>query len=275
MFINVIGATTRESARGSEVKTIKFDTEKQEYIDTTGNDVTEEMVMRFFKGAYSNKERFKARLLDKNREFAKVQLEDDRLSFGEKEYNELMAWFDRVESIFDNYKPFTYKEAWELKSDDFKMAVFGTIDLSEMLEELGGVRYKTDGKVTVNRKYDENGKYLGEYENNNIYELYKVSGEKLGMPNEEFHIIKCWCTSTNEEHLIWIDDEYKDDPFKAISATFEVHENILPYIKCLKRQGDLLLVEMNDEYETSGVKPEGNKVRLTDEQYFGMMVAQS
>lgn len=277
MYLNPLVATTRESSRGAAVTSIKYDIMEKRYLDSNDetNEITEEMIMRFFKGAYSNKDRFVSRLIRKNREFAKIQFEDERLDFKKEHYDGLVAWFDRVEEIFDNYEPFTLREAWELKSDDFKMAVFGTVDLSEMLEELEGERYMTEGRKMINKKYDENGKYIGEEENDNIYELWKVKGDKLGMEGETFYIIKVWCTSTNKEHLIWIDDEFKDDPFSAIAGTFEVHENIIPYIKALKRQGDLLIVEMNDEYKEKGIKAEGNKVRLTPNQYFDLMVAQA
>jgi hypothetical protein len=56
----------------------------------------------------------------------------------------------------------------------------------------------------------------------------------------------------------------------AIASTFVVHKNIIPHIKALKRQGDILLTEMDDD-----IKPEGEMVSLTKEQYFGLLVAQS
>ncbi len=51
-----------------------------------------------------------------------------------------------------------------------------------------------------------------------------------------------------------------------------VHKNLVEgnHIKELKRQGDVLLVELNDD-----VTPEGELVPLTAEQYFGFLTAQS
>lgn len=279
--ILVIGSTTDKMGRGSKVESIKYDTGTKKYFDTNNQEaeITHEMIMRFFVGAYHNKERFVAQLIRPNLEFLDQMVNDpdpDLDFFDESEAKPVREWLNLAESTFTDYTPFTYKEAWELKSDDLKMAVFGTVDLSEMLEELDGVKYKVDGKKTMNRIFDpQTGKHIGDEENDNVYELWKVKGDKLGMEGEEFHIIKCWCTSTNQEHLIWIDDEFKDDPFAAIAGTFSVHENIIPYIKCLKRQGDVLLVEMKDEYEEKGIKPEGEMVRLTPEQYFGLMVSQA
>ena len=102
-----------------------------------------------------------------------------------------------------------------------------------------------------------------------MYETHEINGEKLGI-EDKLYAVKCWCTSTNKEHWIWIDEKYKDDPLNAIASTFMVHENVIPHIKALKRQGDLLLLEMEED-----VKPEGEMVSLTKEQYFGLLVAQS
>jgi len=63
---------------------------------------------------------------------------------------------------------------------------------------------------------------------------------------------------------------YKDDPLAAIASTFRIAENLIPYIKELKRQGDILIVELTEEIE-----PKGNVVPLTSEQYFSLLTAES
>jgi hypothetical protein len=69
---------------------------------------------------------------------------------------------------------------------------------------------------------------------------------------------------------LWIEDQYKDSPLEAVASTFRIHENLIPHIKEIKRQGDILLVELNQD-----VEPQGNIVPLTAEQYFGFLTAQS
>jgi hypothetical protein len=69
---------------------------------------------------------------------------------------------------------------------------------------------------------------------------------------------------------LWIEDQYKDDPLEAIARTFHIHENLVPFIKELKRQGDILLVELTEDIE-----PRGNMVSLSKDQYFGLLTAQS
>jgi hypothetical protein len=134
---------------------------------------------------------------------------------------------------------------------------------------LGAKRIKTDGVKVNHRQYDAEGNFTGVEEYDNIYETHEIEGKKLGL-EESLYAVKCWCTSTNKEHWLWIDDQYKDDPLTAIASTFVVHKNIIPHIKALKRQGDILLTEMDED-----VKPEGEMVSLTKEQYFGLLVAQS
>jgi hypothetical protein len=69
---------------------------------------------------------------------------------------------------------------------------------------------------------------------------------------------------------LWIDREFRDDPLEAIARTFFIHENLVPFIKELKRQGDILLVEL-----TKDIEPRGQMVSLSKEQYFDLLTAQS
>jgi hypothetical protein len=86
----------------------------------------------------------------------------------------------------------------------------------------------------------------------------------------DLYAVKCWCTTTQKENWLWIEKKYKDDPLAAIASTFRFHENVIPYIKELKRQGDVMLVEMKKE-----VHPEGEIIPLTADQYFNLLTAES
>ena len=141
-----------------------------------------------------------------------------------------------------------------------------------MLFNLGATRIAVDGKTTQQKRYDHNGKKLDTIEMSNVYEVYEISGKDLGI-NGNVYALKCWCTTTNNEHWLWIDERYKDKPLEAIASTFMIHENIIPYIKEIKRQGDILFVEMKEGSEN--IKPQGEIVPLTADQYFGLLSAQS
>jgi hypothetical protein len=208
--------------------------------------------LKFLKGKYATKERFMEEYVP-------------RVSTTEL----LKKLRDFLVDNFDDAKKFTYEEAFKLEDEQFRIKVFETIDISEMVENLGKTKIKVDGKRVIEKKYTKEGEYIGTEENNNIYETYEVSNEKLGLEGKSY-VVKCWCTTTNKEHWLWIEEKYKDDPLAAIASTFRVHENILPHIKELKRQGDILMVELDKE-----VEPKGEIVPLTKEQYFGWLSAQA
>lgn len=208
--------------------------------------------LKFLKGKYLTKERFMEEYVP-------------RISTTEM-LKELKGF---LVDNFDDATPYTYEEAFKIEDEQFRIKVFETIDISEMVENLGKKRLKVDGKKVMEKKYSKDGDFLGIEENNNIYETYEVSNEKLGLEGNSY-VVKCWCTTTNKEHWLWIEEKYKDDPLAAIASTFRVHENLIPHIKELKRQGDILMVELNEQ-----VEPKGEVIPLTPEQYFGWLTAQA
>lgn len=233
---------------------------------TLNDNVSNIDMIRYIKGILTNKDRFISRfvnvILDVEDKLKEHLDEKELKSINIKEFmNELL-------SIYDNVKPFTYIEAFKIENDAFRSLVFGSINISEMIEELGHERIKTEGKRVKHKQFDKEGNFLGYKEYDVIYEVHKINGQKLRI--EDCYALKMWCTSTNKEHWLWINDDHKDSPLEAISSTFMVHKNIIPYIKELKRQGDILLVELTKE-----IKPEGELIPLTAEQYFRLLTAQS
>jgi hypothetical protein len=241
--------------------TLDYDTDTQMF----NNDITPLEVLRFFKGLWKNYDRFHSRfwykvekVCDGNQPFLDY--------FSQQEFD----LYKFVVENFDTVKPFSYAEAFQLKNDAFRALVFSSIDITEMINELGNRRIKTDGINVKHQRWNSLGEEIGYEEFYNIYETYEVFGEKLGL-TENVYAVKCWCTSTNKEHWIWIDEQFKDDPLQAIASTFVVHENLIPHIKRLKRQGDVLLVETDD----ADIELTGPKRSLTKEEYFSLLVAQS
>ena len=230
----------------SSLDNLQFDLEKKKFIGFTHDEH-----MRYLKGMHST--------IDLVKNYT------ERL----ETVVEMKEYLDVLYSNYDNIKPFTYKEAFELENDEFRAVVFGTIDISEMIENLGAKRIKSDGMEVERKIYSENGEYLGMKTYHNIYETYEVNGNGLGL-DENMYALKVWCTSTNKEHWLWIEDEYKNKPLDAVASTFRFHENVIPHIKELKRQGDVMIVEMNKE-----VEPEGNVRPLTKEEYFGLLTSET
>lgn len=216
-------------------------------------------VLRYLKGIFTNKERFESRFIN---EFRKVPSVD-------KDFAPCVKMCDEFMENYDKVKPYTYEEAFKLTNQEFQIVVFGSIDISEMINTLGHERIATEGKQVKHKKFNTNGELIGMEEYDNIYEVHRVNGDKLGL-EDYLYALKCWCTSTNDEHWLWIEDEYKDSPLEAVASTFRIHANLIPNIKEIKRQGDVLIVEMKED-----VKPEGEIVPLNAEQYFNLLTCQT
>lgn len=239
---------------------VYFDTDENKMVGCTNS-----QFLRYLKGVYTNYDRFINRYTT-----PLLQKLEALKEYSEPDYDLMRAFVEFLIENYENAQPFSFKESFELsETREFQALVFSSINIGEMMGELGATRYKTDGIEVKHRRYDNDGNVIGEEMYHNVYEVWEVNGEKLGI-NENLYTVKCWCTSTNKEHWLWIEDQFKEDPLEAIASTFRVHENVIPHIKCLKRHGDILLAEMNEE-----VTPEGNIVPLSKELYFKLLVAQS
>ena len=214
-------------------------------------------IAKYLKGVFRNTDRFKESFIKPFRE-ALIALErEDRLSV-----IELLLYY------FENTEAFTYKEAFAIKDGTFRAIVFGSINVIEMIQNLGNTRVNVEGKNVTHRVYQEDGSYkMRNYDV--IYELHKIDCSTLGVPDN--YCVKCWCTTTNKEHWLWVEEQYaQNGALEAIASTIRVYENMLPYIKNIKRQGDVILFEM-----TKKIIPEGNIIPLTADQYFSKLIAQS
>jgi hypothetical protein len=240
---------------------------KKHNIDLRINLVTKELesgipnqeVMRYLKGVLTNKERFISRFSEPIKNIMVEYMDMSDTTF-----------MSELEDMYDDVVPYTYNEAFAIENDSYKAKVFGSINITDMITSLGHKRIATEGKQVKHKKFDNEGNFLGTEEYDVIYEVHEVNGEKLGLTENVF-AIRCWCTTTDKEHWLWIEEQYKDSPLEAVASTFRIHENLISNIKEIKRQGDVLLVEMNDE----NIKPEGNIVPLNATQYFSLLTAQS
>ena len=223
--------------------------------------ITNAQAMRYIRTRYTNKERFVSGFVTPVLEMVAKHRNDLPAN--------LIKLVDCIVTSYDTAKPYTYIEAFELKSEVFRSMVFGCIRVPEMIRELGHYRIATAGRQVRHKQYAADGTFTGYLEYDVIFETHQVDGTKLGV-REPIYAVRCWCTTTQDEHWLWIQDEWAMDPIEAIAHTFQVHENLVPHIKELKRQGDVLLVELDRD-----VEPRGALVTLSADQYFGLLTAQS
>ena len=211
---------------------------------------------KYLKMRYTNYERFVAGFLNP---LIKTLPQDV-----ENPFYQILSY---LELEYRHATKFTYAEAFKLPRT-FSPIVFGSISVPDMIKELGHERVAVAGKAVKHKSFSSNGEFLGYKEYDVIFETHRVNGSKMGI--SDAFAIRCWCTTTENEHWLWIEDQYATDPLEAIASTFRVHENLIPFIKELKRQGDILLVEL-----TKDVDPSGDLVSLTKDQYFSLLTAQS
>lgn len=176
---------------------------------------------------------------------------------------------NKIEKLWNEVEPMKYEEFFNAKNRNFRLFCFSYFGVENLMEKLGAEKIN-EAEIEVNYyKYNENkNKVL--IKKINRYEVHGIKNEKLRLFTRRrspySYAIRCWCPSTEKEHWLWIEEEYKDNALMAIASTFRVHENIIPYIKCLKRQGDLLICELAKE-----VIPEGLPRPLTAEEYFSLL----
>jgi hypothetical protein len=186
-------------------------------------------------------------------------------------FDEILASIKRK---WKKVKSFTYEDIFQLHDFSIRRFAFNYVGVDVFMKKLKAKRIATEGIEVTNIEYDALGnKKL--VKKHNIFEVYEADFNKVQHfrswrgEKQLRYAVKCWCTSTNKEHWIWVEEQYKDDPLAAIASTFRVHENVIPYINCLKRQGDILLCEMK-----RNVRPVGTIRPLTKEEYFGLLVAE-
>ena len=187
--------------------------------------------------------------------------------------NHLSSILSLIEKKWKDLVEYNYKDLFTLKDQSTRRFSFNYVGVAEMMKALKAKRISSKGILVKHYKYDNLGN-KSTYEKHNVFETYEADFSEIQdlqtWRPQKAYAVKCWCTSTDNEHWLWIEEQYKNNPLDAIASTFRVHENIIPHIKCLKRQGDILLCEMKKE-----VIPEGTVRPLTSKEYFDLLVAES
>lgn len=176
---------------------------------------------------------------------------------------------ERIDERWNVAKSFAIGDVFKIGDLTLRRLFFQYIPPGKIMQALNARRIVVDGKKMNYFKYVEGEKIP--WTRTNIYEIYEADASKLDPELKGcIYAVKCWCNTTNKEAWLWIEEQYKNDPLAAIASTFRLHENVLKQVKSIKRQGDILLVELNQS-----VIPEGNDRPLTKEEYFGLLIAET
>ncbi|RQO41679.1 hypothetical protein DBR39_03430 [Chryseobacterium sp. KBW03] len=181
---------------------------------------------------------------------------------------------DKIESLWDEVKPMKYEEFFNTTDRNFKLFCFSYYGVGNLMEKLEAKKINEREIEVSYVEYDENGNE-NLVKKVNRYEVHEVENNKLGIfvwgdRMQHSYAVKCCCPSTKKEHWLWIEQEYKDDALTAIASTFRIHSNLIPHIKNLKRQGDLLICELKEKMTPAGeIRP------LTASEYFNLLRAET
>lgn len=172
----------------------------------------------------------------------------------------------RITDEWDGVKNITVNEALGLENIEARRICFRHIGVDNVFKEL---EPELMDKQVLNKNTKVNDK--GDLEAfEDTYELYKVKGDKVlqGVADNfrrggvDFFILRCKCTSSDREYLIYIQDIWgengraraganvavgkKPDAIEAVAWTIqvEVEEKDIDYII---RQGDCIIVKTNKE----------------------------
>lgn len=218
----------------------------------------EEFLYRYLKMRYNSVDQFVSRFIQP---FVKAALEVDR---------NVDNYLERMIRLFVNAIPYSWNECWTIQNDFLRGIAFSAIDIAKIIEECNGVRIKTEGIEQPQRIYKEDGTY--EVTSIHlVYEMWKADLSKINQNLDKGYAIKCWCTSTSEEHFLWIPPESADmSPLEAIASLCYVWDGVLSKNPTLKRHGDVFLFETDEVPDITG-----NPLPLTKDEYFSILVAQS
>ncbi|MGQ7854667.1 hypothetical protein ACUN24_10500 [Pedobacter sp. WC2501] len=187
-----------------------------------------------------------------------------------KEYQSVIK---KIEKEWDGIIPIELADIFNIQNRNIRLFCFKYVPVATLMQKLEGNALRTKSIELDYFKYDENGNKIS-FKKNNTYEVYVAERDKIRdlwtAGDQKIYAVKCWCNSTNKEHWLWIEPQYAYNPLTAIASTFRIHENIIPHIKALKRQGDILICEMK-----TNIIPKGNIRPLTQNEYFGLLEVES
>lgn len=184
-----------------------------------------------------------------------------------------------IQTLLDSYDSITeltYQESFAIEIPQFRLKVFEDIDVGEMIKGLGYTKVKVEGEKVTRRRYNPDGTYEL-FEKDNVYELLEVDTSTLtDQRGSKDYAIKCWCTSTNEEHFLWVEEEFAmQGPKEAIASTFRVQADLIPHIEEISRQGDILKIIYKDDKYLQKVDPAKPKRALTWDEYNSLLVCET
>ena len=189
-----------------------------------------------------------------------------------------------VQMVWDEIRPFTVKDALGQSNTEIRRIYFDCIGVQKIFSELQPERVdkQTINKVRIGWN-DKNEPVRKEFED--VYELYKIDGEKLfdkdrwGREPNPVYAVRCWCTTTNREYWLYVpleaatgrrwafsNEKPEYDAIRAIAWTIRID---VKNPEVIYRQGDIIVVKVPDNAEVCSER------HITKEEYLNLMYSES
>lgn len=194
-----------------------------------------------------------------------------------------------VHEIWDNIVPVTIEEALSNANAETRRTYFDCIGVEKLFKELQPVLRNKQVVKKKRARWDNNNDPY-EYEFEDVYELYELDGKKLydldswGSTPKPVYAVRCWCTTTNREYWIYVNEEAATgvknfiwrkqkstdqadyDAVRAIAWTIRIDVKNPDRIY---RQGDIIVAKLSRENEDT------TPYHLTKEQYINLMYSET
>jgi len=191
--------------------------------------------------------------------------------------HDLMKEFaEHVQPVWEDIKLFTTTEAFAETNIELRRLMFSCIGIETMFKQMEPELVDRQEIDFKNKRWDKDNQPY--FENiKDVYELYKIKGEKLfpdettdwRKQNADTYAVRCWCTTTGREYWIYVPrwEGEKNDAVSAIAWTMQITISNPAYIV---RQGDIIIAKASDE-STEYTRP----IHLTKEQYLTLLQSQT
>lgn len=197
---------------------------------------------------------------------------------------------DALQELWNNIPEITFEEISKFTNVEERRIAFVCYGIERLIKQ---VKPKLIDRKIIQKEnsyIDGEGNLIKKVINDK-YELYKVDGKHLGNNSwgrqaDDCHYIRCWCTSTGREYLIWIDgksvsmtnksisfweSKTTEDAIEAIAWTFTT--DVKPEaIEKIIRQGDCILFKIKSTFERDY---KGQIRHLTKKEYLEKLTMES
>ena len=257
-----------------EQKKQTFDFRTATYNVSGVTDITMDLALRLWRAKFETPEHFRRGVI---------------------KHPAMKEFYEFVTEMWDDIQPVTVQEAFSQKNAEMRRVYFECIGVVKLFQELNP---ELVDKQILNKKRakwdDQNVEDTFEFED--VYELYRIPSNKLfkgvadgggRFDNDKSFVyaVRCWCTSTNREYWLYVNDRIvmHEDEEEAASRAWQYEPKRLDAIKAIAwtirigitfpekiyRQGDVIIAKASAD---STVVP---LYHINKKQYLELMYSES